>query len=329
MCLKLISRHKIILLILVITIVLSVVGCSSGGREDSSTDNYDKSSDYDRGATESNDEANGGFNDSEQSESDYGNDSNQSAEESNTLQNRKIIKSANISIETKTFDNTVDEIARRTDIVGGYIERSNVTGKRITSTGNSENRQASFRLRIPQDEFANFILDFGNLGNIINNRTDGQDITNQYFDTEARLKTLEIQEDRLLEILKKAEKVEDIIDLERELSDIRYKIENLTGTIKKWDNLVSYSTIDVTVYEVQEVIEVKETPVTFGEKIKDGFNNSVEALVDILKGLVIFIISIIPFLIVIIPIGLICLYIFKKRKDLENKNKEDDKNIKE
>lgn len=324
MYLRKISRVKILFVTLIFLLGILFTGCGSSGYRDEATSEAKQYSEKDSGYRGG--DAYGGFNEETQSDSSNKDTNNRdkTSQKQNALGGRKIIKSANIELETKTFDATTDEIVRRTDVAGGYIENSNITGTRINSNGNVENRVASFRLRIPSNMFKNFIQDFGNLGNIIVDSRNGEDITDRYFDTEARVKTLKIQEDRLLEILRKAEKVEDIIELERELSDVRYKIENFTGTLQKWDNLVSYATLSVRVYEVQEVKEIKIKPVTFGEKVKNGFVESVESLIDICKGLVILIVSSIPFLVLLIPGILTIIYILKKYS-YKNKNDNNDK----
>ena len=83
---------------------------------------------------------------------------------------------------------------------------------------------------------------------------------------EARLKSLKLQEERLLTILSKAELLQDIIELERELSNVRYEIENYTGTLKKWDNLIEYSKVTIDVYEVHEIKEEEPIPITSTRK---------------------------------------------------------------
>lgn len=235
---------------------------------------------------------------------------------------RKIIKTANVGIETKEFDVTVEGIISKTKSIGGYIESSNIDGKRINQSGKINNRNAYFKLRIPENKFEEFLTEINTLGNVVFSSTNGEDITSQYFDTEAHLKSLLIQEERLLEILKKAEEVKDIIELERELSKIRYEIEKLTGTIKKWDNLVSFATLNIEVYEVHEITKSKEPAINLGEKIRDSFNKSVELVINIFKGLLIFVASIIPFSIILIPLGLLIYYIYKRHTLSQKENSE-------
>ncbi len=224
---------------------------------------------------------------------------------------RKIIKSAHIELETKEFDKTIDAILNRVGEMGGYVESSNIEGNRMDNEGYNS-REARFRLRVPSNKFDKFKNDFNDFGNVITSQMNGQDITGEYFDKEAKLESLTIQQERLLEILKKADKVEDIIKLEKELTDVRYEIENITGTIKKWDNLIDYSTFEVSVYEVYQLTESEERANSLGQRISKGFKNSIKLLIDMAKDTVVAIASILPFMVIIVPIILLLLYFIKR-----------------
>ena len=318
--------RKIFSITLVVILLFSLIGCSSGRKSYETATSTDRAvapeeakSDYDYG------EAEGGFSNSE-SEVQYDKASNENSDESLNKSNRKIIKSGHMEVETLTFDETIDTMIRRLEAIGGYVEYSNITGKRINYQGVNERRSANFRLRIPEKHFQEYIREIGNLGNVVREGNDSDDITGAYFDNEARLKSLEIQEERLLEILKKAEDVKDIIELERELSDLRYRIENLTGTIRKWDNLISYSTLEVSLSEVFEIKEVKPVPTTLGQRMKDGFANSIEVLGELGEGFMVLISSLLPFMILILPLIIILLIVYKK---FRRKNDKNDENIEE
>lgn len=257
--------------------------------------------------------SNVGFGSSENGEADQ--DREYIGEQSQT--GRKIIKSANVELETKEFDKTVNIITEKTNYLGGYIESSSISGGRPVNKDDFRNRVASFKLRVPEKSFEQLLLDFNDIGNVINISRGGDDITSQYFDTEARLKSLTIQEERLLEILKKADKIEDIIQLERELSDVRYQIESYTGTLRKWDNLVNFSTIDVMVYEVREIQEPE--PVTLGDRIENGFKKSIKGIINLGKELLVAVAVLLPIIFVLSIVGLVVFYIIKKVSKRRNK----------
>ncbi len=220
----------------------------------------------------------------------------------------KIIRNGTIQMETLSFDETVKQILNKTSSLGAYVQSSNVSGKSIEAKLSQQSRRGVFILRIPKTKFDSFILDVGNLGSITSQQISTEDVTSTYFDTQAHLKSLTIQEERLLELLKKTGELKDVIVLEKELSTIRYEIEGLTGTLKKWDNLIDFCTLNI---EVSEVYKIKENPVSFVDKIVNGFTSSVKSLLYFSKGFIVLISTVIPFLLVLCIIILISRYIYK------------------
>ncbi|MEW9095807.1 MAG: DUF4349 domain-containing protein [Clostridiaceae bacterium] len=241
------------------------------------------------------------------------------------LVDRKTIQNATIEIQTLNFDNSTLELSNKVKSFGGYIENSNITGKRIDNDPSMGSRYAEVSIRIPVKKFDEFIKDLQSLGNITNQHINTTDITSQYFDTEARLKSLKIQEERLLELLKKSGELKDILEIEKELERVRYEIETLTGTLKKWNNLIEYSTLDINLYEVQKY--KKANPLSLKDKAYYGFISSVENVIYLLKLFIIFIISSIPYLIAILPFIFIFKYLGKNKKlnfkNLFKRNKKD------
>lgn len=211
----------------------------------------------------------------------------------------KIIKSGYLTVETLDFEETTSAITRRVQQAGGFISSSNVQGWSRSDAKYKPLREAHYKIRIPSERFEQFMTDVGELGNVTRNESWGEDVSSQYFDTEARLQSLTIQEERLLTILSKAEELKDIIELERELSSVRYEIENLTGTLRKYDNLVAYSTLEIHIDEVEKITEIEEKPVTLWDKIARTFQNSIKNVTRVAEGLLLFLIGAIPFLILL------------------------------
>ena len=130
------------------------------------------------------------------------------------LDRRKIIRNAYLSIETKEFDQSIALLEQKVEEYGGFVESSSVEGNTYSS---SSRRNASYQLRIPAGNFSAFLNDTGGIGNVYNKTVESNEITDQYFDTQARLESLRMQEERLLEILSKAEELTAVIELEQEI----------------------------------------------------------------------------------------------------------------
>lgn len=234
--------------------------------------------------------------------------------------NRKVIKTGNINLQTKTFDQTVQGIMDKVDDLGGFIQNCSIEGNDLYDT--YSRRHASLSIRIPNTVFDKFMNESNEFGNVTSKSVQGEDVTDQYMDTEIRLETLEIQVARLKELLKQAGDLDKLFKIEKELANVTYEIESLKGTLKKYDSLIDYSTIEINVEEAETYKEpIKED--TFTDRIKNTFMSSVKGLVSLLEGLFLVIIGLIPFLIIIVPLIAIVVRMMRKKK-VRNKDKEND-----
>ncbi len=154
---------------------------------------------------------------------------------------RKIIMRANLSIEIKNIDEVDSRITNLIENYNGYIADS--------SNWENQNKQKFYRyqLRIPADNFNQILseLDSDNFGQVLSRSVSGQDVTEEYMDLDIRLRNLLAQEERYRELLDKAEEVEEILKIEKELTRVRTDIERLQGRQNYLDNQINYSTITV------------------------------------------------------------------------------------
>lgn len=238
---------------------------------------------------------------------------------SSAAQPKKIVKNARVNLETLQFEQTVDSLARSAEEVGGYVQACELEGESLSSKGRG-NRSASFTLRIPAQELESYLLSLAELGNVLSQSQDSQDITDSYYDTQARLNALQAQETRLLELMDQAENLEQLLQIEESLTQVRYQIESLTAAMKRYDADVAYSTVTIQLWEVEEYQE--EKPDTFGARIRDAFRRSGESFLDfseeILSGLIVIlpILLIYGGLIALIVVGVVRLRRKKKKSSL-------------
>lgn len=231
----------------------------------------------------------------------------------------KIVKTYSLQLQTLKFDDAITSISNKCTEVGGYVESSNISGTNINDNNTVTNRTASLKLRIPKEQYLSFKASFKGLGSIINQQEIGENITQQYYDTDAHLTSLKIQEERLLELLKKSGDLKSILEIEKELETVRYSIESLTTSLKKMDNLVDYTTFSISINEVQEIKNAIVKPISLMDKISEGFKGSVDLLITMFKGLLIMIAYVLPFAIIILIAAPIGLYIYKQIKKRQNK----------
>lgn len=205
---------------------------------------------------------------------------------SSDLNPEKIIYSADATVETTEFDATISALEAMIDSYGGWVESSSVNGAKYASIsrGSKTNRSARYTVRVPNGKFSSMMNELSSLGNIPYSHVYTENVTAQYYDTQARLETYQAQEKRLTELLEKAETVSDVIEIENELTEVRYKIESLQTSLRGWDRRVSWSSIYLTINEVSEYTPAKTR--TYGEKISDAFQNGIENLGEVFVGFV-------------------------------------------
>ena len=227
---------------------------------------------------------------------------------------RKIIKSSQLSLETAKFNDVINSLEDMVKSYGGYIASSSIDAEGINNNYQCL-RFASYKINVPSDKLDDFLDESSKLATVRNKSTSAEDITAQYYDNESRLKSLQIQEERYLEILKTATEVKDIIEIENALTDVRYEIENLTTCLNKISNLVDMATVNINIQEVSQETVAQSVPKTLGEKISSSFVNSLKKIKEFSINTVIFIIAAIPYLIIISILLVLSLGIYKAIKN--------------
>ncbi|MDD4570696.1 MAG: DUF4349 domain-containing protein [Tepidanaerobacteraceae bacterium] len=195
----------------------------------------------------------------------------------------KIIKNADMSIYVENFDKKVDDIINLVNNLGGYIENSEISGANSADSS----RRAHMALRIPQAELTKALDEFKAMGRIRSQRLGGENITEAYYDTSARVYNLKQQEQRLLEILKMAKNVDEVLRIENELNRVRTDIDVLTGQLTAWDKMVEMSLVNLNLIE-QEPSKEKLGMVTLSElarRCKQGFIATINFSLSILATL--------------------------------------------
>jgi Na+-transporting methylmalonyl-CoA/oxaloacetate decarboxylase gamma subunit len=224
---------------------------------------------------------------------------------------QKIIERLSYQIETLKFDDSVRKVQSLCTELNGYVQDSSVTGSGIEK---QDLRSASFVLRIPQEKLSQFKSGAGSIGSILNLTSSSENISESYYDTEARLKSLRTQQERLMALLQKSGSLTDIIALEKALADVNYQIEQYTGTLRQYDSLINYSTVSIQLNEVVKPTELEKTPVTLGEKISRQFRDSLRALGGFGEGLLVFVLGGAPVILLLAVIAAAVVLVLRKRR---------------
>jgi len=149
---------------------------------------------------------------------------------------RKITHDLELTLEVVAINESVTQISQEVQRLGGYI---------VTSQQSESNHYSSAYLtvKIPADKLTGLQDSLSSWGKVLDQRMQANDITNQYYDSQARLQILEAEEKRYLEILDQTKTVEDVLKVENALGNVRQQIEQLKGQLKLWNHQVDYSTV--------------------------------------------------------------------------------------
>lgn len=192
-------------------------------------------------------------------------------------ENAKVIYSADLSLETKEFDQTSRTLASVVSELGGYFE------SRSLSQGGVY-RSMDCVVRVPAENFVVFLDRAGEAAHMTYRHEYSDDVSEVYYDSEARLTTQRTKLERLQELLSKAEDMADIITIETAISETELEIEYLTGSLRKYDSQINYSTVNLSLYEVYRLSTDEEAPVTFGDRfgtaLASGFQRGIDGLED-------------------------------------------------
>jgi hypothetical protein len=218
---------------------------------------------------------------------------------------KKIIVTVEYSLETKKFNETVNALNAKVAKHGGYAESASV------NNDSEECADAYFIFRIPSDKLNAFLTDVENSAKVIRKRQTAEDVTLDYHDTESQLTALRLQEERILALLKDANYLSDILNLENELARIRGMIEKLTSSLNKYDNLIDYATVKVS---LKKVVEFTETEETYIQVVKDAFGSTMYFSKSVLHTLSYAIVWLSPYLILAGIVAAVILLILKIKK---------------
>lgn len=251
----------------------------------------------------------------ESAEVSYEQESGEVSEGNVPTSDRKLIKTVELSAETENYNTLLANLEKQVTELGGYIEYQYQYNGSLYSPYD-ENRSANMTIRIPAARLDEFVAKVGEQTNITNKQERVEDVTLQYVDLESRKKALSTEQDRLLELLEKAETVEDIITIEQRLSEVRYQLENMESQLRTLNNQINYSTINLYIQEVKRLTPTEEK--SAWDKMKNGFIESIYRIGDSFKnGFIGFVVNI-PYLVIwLIVLGVvfvICRLIFKKIK---------------
>src|SRR3990170_2822290 len=181
-----------------------------------------------------------------------------------------VVRTATLSIDVGEdgFVAAFDSASLVAGKYGGFVESS--------STGGTKIQRGDLLIRVPADRFDEAIRDLRALGTVERQELSGQDVTAEFVDLEARLRTWEAQEAVLLDLMSQATTIEATLRVQRELQDVQFRIEQIQGQLRYLQNRTELATIQVSLHEPGAVAPPQEPSARPSlaeawEKAVDGF----------------------------------------------------------
>lgn len=236
------------------------------------------------------------------------------------VQNQKLIRTMTVEAETSDMDALLGALDGKISALGGYVENQSV--RNGGSTASRRYRYADLTIRIPADRLEEFVDHVYGQSNVIYYQESADDVMLSYVATESRITALNTEQERLLELLAKAENMSDLLQIEQRLTEVRTELEQVTSQLRLYDNLVDYGTVNLSVTEVQEYTVVEEE--TVWQRISTGFCSSLENLGTFLTDAFVLIVVSLPYLLPIAAaVGITVLAVkLANRKNGKNKKEQ-------
>lgn len=226
--------------------------------------------------------------------------------------NRKIIRNAELGIETDTPENGLRKIAAIAESKGGFIVTSEV--RQQGGDTSVESKIVTVVARIPSAQFQTTVEEIRKIGSrVLQEKQTGLDVTEEYIDLEARIRTKQVLEAQFLEIMKQARTVTEALEVQKQIAEVRTEIERLEGRRRFLENQSSLSTITVTLQ--QPVSIVSASPGGFFSSVKEAISDGVDIAVAIVLIFIRVALSLLPvLLLIVLPCVLLGRFLIKRYK---------------
>lgn len=205
---------------------------------------------------------------------------------------RKIIRNADLTLETESPTDGLRKITAAAESQGGFVVTSEFKQNPVAA-GAKPSQSVTVVARVPASQFASALEQIRSAGDrVVSEKVSGQDVSEEYLDIEARLRNKKALEGQFLDIMKQAHKVEDALDVQTQLADVRTEIERLEGRRRFLENQAALSTITTTLQMPQPIVAT--TTSGFGTTIKHAFGDAVDTAASIILFVIQAVVVLVP-----------------------------------
>lgn len=222
---------------------------------------------------------------------------------------RKIIRNANLTVEVTSPIESQRKIVSIAESHQGFVVTSEASQRNSGDNTKSE-ITVNLVVRVPATQFNQVMEQIRAVGiHVTQEKVTGQDVTEEFIDLEARIKNQKALEAQFIEIMKRAGKVADALEVQKELANVRTEIEKLEGRRRFLENQASLSTINVTLQPPTQIVNAAG----FWFSIKSAFTDGFDVAVAIILFLIRAIIALLPILVLIVlPVVLTARFVVKR-----------------
>lgn len=218
---------------------------------------------------------------------------------------QKLIKTASVRLETKNADELIKKINSQIGSLKGYTES-------LSQSKHNEYLSIETNVCIPAEKLDEFLDFLEKSGTITSKNVETADVTDDYTDTESQIKALETEEKALLGILEKCENVQDTMNVQERLTNVRGELESLKSQKKNYDQRIAYSEVLINISEVERV---KKTPTSFGSQVSEKFSESLYNIGQFFRNLGVFVLGASPYFVIAAVVIVVAVIIIKKKRN--------------
>lgn len=231
-----------------------------------------------------------------------------SASNSITEQEQKIIRTASLTIGTQSYDASLSALRQLSENAGGWISYSS---ENVTSSGL---RRAYLTLRLPTEQLDNYLSSTDTLGRIISKDESATDVTESYYDTQARLDTQLALMERLQAMMTDTADLSDLLELESKIADTQYTIDSLRSSLNSTDSQVNYATVDITLREETSATALTDSEKSLWQRLTGALETGWNAFSDFLEDALVFLTAALPFIGIVVVVWFAAHLLRKRRR---------------
>lgn len=223
---------------------------------------------------------------------------------------RKIIRHADLNLEAASPEDSMTKITAIAESKGGFVVESQQSGSDASATTRDI---VTMTVRVPAAKFNEALDEIRKTASrVLVESVKGEDVTEEFIDIEARLKTKKALELQFLEIMKQAKSVEDALNVQTELADVRGEIEKIEGRRRFLESQSSLSTVKI---RLQTPTAFSANSTGFSSQLGQAFGKGFDSALEFVLGFVTLLVAILPFLLlVVLPLALVIRYFLKRQR---------------